>query len=159
MGQRDQLSVSLAVAVPEVRDESKDFGRDLVDRGQSIPQGPDQAEDFEGTLFKGSGLKHGMPQLIFEGRSLCSSVSPRSGSSRWKPCGFAFQLSMMTRVSVVGIPLAPGHVLRFFLYCTQEIGYQRSRAETELVGEGGHALPIPARVQADDSFVERFVVD
>ena len=67
---------------------------------------------------------------------------------------------MMTRVSVVGIPLAPGHVLQFFLYCTQEIGYQRSRTETELVvGEGGHALSIPARVQADDSFVERSVVD
>ena len=43
MSQRDRSSVS-DVRVPEVRNESKDLGREAVDRCEAVPPGSDQAE-------------------------------------------------------------------------------------------------------------------
>jgi len=59
VGQRDHVFVPV-VRVPEVWDESEDFGRDTVDWGELVPPGPDQAEDFENILLKDVELKRGI---------------------------------------------------------------------------------------------------
>ena len=47
MGECNQVATSaVVVLVPKVWNESEDFGRDLVDRCESVPPGPNQAEDF-----------------------------------------------------------------------------------------------------------------
>jgi len=56
MGQRDHIFVPV-VRIPEVWDESEDFGRDAVDRSELVPPGPDQAEDFESVLLEDVELK------------------------------------------------------------------------------------------------------
>ena len=56
MSQRGQVSIS-PVPNPKVRNESEDLGRDPVDRGEAVPPGPDQAEDFKSVPFESSDLK------------------------------------------------------------------------------------------------------
>ena len=47
VGQCDHVSASLVGTVPKVRDDSEDFGRDPVDWGKPVLQGPGPAEDLE----------------------------------------------------------------------------------------------------------------
>ena len=45
------------VHIPEVRNESEDFGWDPVDWRESVPPGQNQAEDLENVLFETVELK------------------------------------------------------------------------------------------------------
>ena len=56
MSQCDRCSVS-DVLVPEVRDESEDIGRDLVDWCKPISLVPDEAEDFKRVLLESVDLE------------------------------------------------------------------------------------------------------
>jgi len=44
--------------VPVVWNEDEDFGRDLVDWGEPVLQGPNEAEDFESVPLENINLKH-----------------------------------------------------------------------------------------------------
>jgi hypothetical protein len=43
--------------VPEVRNDSEDFGRDPVDRGEAVPPEPNETEDLESVLLESVDLK------------------------------------------------------------------------------------------------------
>ena len=65
MSQCDRCSVS-DVLVPEIRNESEDLERDLVDRCEPVPPIPDEAEDFKSVLLENVDLEDGTckPLLI-----------------------------------------------------------------------------------------------
>ena len=56
VSQRDEVLIAI-LPVPEVGDESENLRGDPTDRGQRVPCGPKQAEDFQGVLFKNIELK------------------------------------------------------------------------------------------------------
>jgi len=48
------------VLIQKVWNESEDFGRDLVDRSDPVPPGPDQLKDIEKVLLDDVELKFNM---------------------------------------------------------------------------------------------------
>jgi hypothetical protein len=57
VSQRDYDCPSAAL-VPEVRNESENFGRDPVDWGEPVPPGSNQTEDLESVPLENIDLKH-----------------------------------------------------------------------------------------------------
>jgi len=62
MGERDYVFVPIAVLAPKVRNETKDFRRDLANWCNPVPPGPNEVEDFESVLFNDIELKYNMNQ-------------------------------------------------------------------------------------------------
>lgn len=57
MGQCDEAFVSV-VHIPEIRNESENFGRDAVDWGEPVLQEPNQVEEIESVQLEIVDLKH-----------------------------------------------------------------------------------------------------
>ena len=58
----DQALISVA-RVQKVRNESENFGRDLVDWCDGISPGPTEVEDFESILFESVELRYNTRQF------------------------------------------------------------------------------------------------
>ena len=57
MGQCNHVLIS-TLRIQEVRDETEDFWRDLVDWCESVPPGPNQAENLESISLENVDLEY-----------------------------------------------------------------------------------------------------
>jgi len=78
VGQCDDIFVSV-VYVPEVRNEGKDFGGDLVDWCQPVCPEPNKAENLNSVLFEGVELEHYARQSRSMRSVLLSNLSLAKG--------------------------------------------------------------------------------
>ena len=90
MGQCDDILVSV-VYVPEVRNEGKDFGGDLVDWCQPVCPDPNNAENLDSVLLEGVELEHYARQSRSMRLVLLVQPQPCQGSPR--TCIVAYQPS------------------------------------------------------------------